>query len=330
MCDISEPELSDSEIQALTAYNDAMYDHECKNWIDYVYNLLWACELGQKEARIEYLNLNNLPDYTGVLKMVQETLEQNPNNSYFLTFLGYMYETGHGVETNQAKAIELYEQAIYYENGQAMCNLAMHYNRQQEYTKSFDLLNNAVQHGYDSVIDTLADMYFYGWSGPKNYNKAKELYKQAIALGYKRRINNLGYLHMMGLGTKINHEKAKKLFEQAAAANDFTAITNIGFMYHNGYGSEKDPNKAKMLYLTGIENNVPHAANNLGFMLLTGEGGITNFDKARELFEKAIEGKIADAALNLSNIYRHGLGIIKNEEKADELVEQYKVLLDSN
>lgn len=324
--DCPEAELNNKECEAMTYYNEAIYHREHKNWPDYVYNLLQACELGNPKAGKEYYKLNNLTDYNGMLEMMQEALDKNPQNSYFITFLGYMYKHGKGVVQNVTKAEELYLRGIEYKNTIAICNLAYFYRQAKKYDLALELYEQADRLKDIDAPWSLGEMYFMGQGVSQDYIKAKKYYKKSIKRGSYRAKNSLGYMYLMGRGAKRNYNKALALFESSSKHGYFTATNNLAFMYQWGYGVVQDYEKARTMY-ESVAENVPTAICNLGFMYLKGQGIPVSFSKAQELFEKAVERKNADAAQYLALIYRQGLGVTVDENKAleyDKLYEDYK------
>lgn len=228
--DCPEAELTSDELQAVTYYNEAIYHQTNKNWPDYVFNLLWACELGHHEAELEYCNLNNLPDFTGLLEMVQETLDKNPQHSYFITFLGYMYDTGSGVAINNTKAEELYTRAISLGNSMAMFNLANIHHLNNNYNLALELYQKAAKLNNGCALASLGHMYITGQGLPPDPVQAKEYYKKSIKFGSHRAKNSLAHIYL----TRGKQDKARKLFESAIEHGDFIAMNNLAFMYQKG------------------------------------------------------------------------------------------------
>lgn len=251
--DCPEAELNEDEFTALTYYNEAMCYHEHKNWPDYVYNLLWACELGHQDARQEYYNLDALTDYTGILEMIQESLNKFPQHSYFITFLGYMYFNGKSVDKDNNKAEELYTQAIEYKNSNAMANLAYMYFLTKKYVPATVLLNDAIKLGNHDAMWLLGKMFVNGLGLPRDVSKAKKYYKKAIKYGSYKAKNCLGYMYLEGIGVAQKYDKAKILFESAARHNSYMAMNNLAYMYQWGHGVIRDHEKAREMYEIAAE-----------------------------------------------------------------------------
>jgi TPR repeat protein len=103
--------------------------------------------------------------------------------SYTAHFLGYIYECGHSVVKNEARAKELYKVSIEKGNMHAIHNKAANYKNKKKKTK--ELYELAASKGSYRSMNNLASLYAKGSKGvgiDKDYNKARELYEKAFIL----------------------------------------------------------------------------------------------------------------------------------------------------
>lgn len=101
--------------------------------------------------------------------------------------VGWMYQSGHGVEQNHAAALEWY-------------------------TKS------AAQ-GYVVAQHNLGIFYENGWGVKQDYKAAVQWYEKAAAQGFGYAYYNLGLLSLNGKGKKKDKKEAERLFKEAYSRN---------------------------------------------------------------------------------------------------------------
>jgi hypothetical protein len=96
-------------------------------------------------------------DWSSVGQWFQRAADQGNEHAQF--YLGWLYESGQGVQQNYGKAAEYYQRAANHGNAHAQCNLGV--------------------------------LYFNGRGVPKNKARAIELYRQSAAQGNAAAIENL-------------------------------------------------------------------------------------------------------------------------------------------
>jgi TPR repeat protein len=98
--------------------------------------------------------------------------------------LGYCFQCRIGTDSNNEKAVELYNQASELGFARAQCSLG--------------------------------NFYASGRGVPKDINRAIELYRKAVEQGYADAQYNLGYYYQHGEGVPKDLKRALELFSKAA------------------------------------------------------------------------------------------------------------------
>jgi TPR repeat protein len=109
------------------------------------------------------------------------------------TVLGFVYSYGLGVEPNESKAINYFQEAIDEGEVEASYNLGTLYLKQKEYKKAIKYLepiaNTVAKSSYN-----LGLIYLYGWEVDRNYSMSLDYMKQASSLGYTKADEVIKYL----------------------------------------------------------------------------------------------------------------------------------------
>lgn len=131
---------------------------------------------------------------------------------------GYLYDTGKGVNEDDATA------AVYYEK--------------------------AIELGSGKACDRLALIYYNGCESiPADKVKAFELYRKgAEAYGDSGCMGNLGIMYQYGHGTDIDYDLALAWYLKASEEGNGSATRCAGNMYRDGIGVPEDKERARELY----------------------------------------------------------------------------------
>ncbi|HRU97403.1 MAG TPA: hypothetical protein P5092_08265 [Ruminococcus sp.] len=113
--------------------------------------------------------------------------------------IGWMYDTGHGVEKDKTKAVEWYRKATEQGYAYAQCNLGT--------------------------------MYSNGYGIEQDKTKAVEWYRKAAEQGYVRAQCNLGYMYENGTGVDKDFGLAEHWYIKAANQDYIYAIRVLEKMY---------------------------------------------------------------------------------------------------
>ncbi len=245
-------------------------------------------------------------------------------NSQAQANLGFLYESGKGVEKDLLMARNLYEKSAAQNDAQGLNNLATYYKDGMaglvvNLDKAFELYTKASSMGNKFAHNNLGKMYFYGEGVDEDNDKAFKFFKLAEEANFTNSYYFLGYLYNNGLGTEKNYVQAKKYFELAVAAGNSDAADNLAIMYSLGLGVEKNQTKAVSLFAKAARLSQDYSdtdvyvANKYHF----GTYGIeVNYQIAHEYYEKSVENNNATAMNNLAELYRWGQGAEIDYQKA--------------
>ncbi|KAJ3363810.1 hypothetical protein GGF32_003473 [Allomyces javanicus] len=166
-----------------------------------------------------------------------------------LVGLGAMFMEGEGVEKDEAKAIQLWEQAAKEGDAEAMFALAQNYLSEEDMAKAIPWLEKAGDKGHTVSLNTLGMLNFTGEGLPVNVEKAIQLHERAAALKDTDAMCLLGQLYEegsnQGTGIKQNYATAMEWYLKAAARGDAAAMRSISGMYAEGHGVPKSAEKAR-------------------------------------------------------------------------------------
>ena len=196
-------------------------------------------------------------EYSNAMKYGKMAAEQGDADSQ--NNVGWMYENGFGIGTNQELAISWYERAAAQGNTTARINLRDIYN------------NVAALRDINKISDA----------------KAEEYFRKAINLGNETAKLNLGSFYF----NQERYNDAFPLLLAAAEAGNANDLNTIGYMYANGYGIAKDINKALTYYEKAIAGGNSLATSNAEVLYaIAGYDYLIdgNYAKAEEYYRKAI------------------------------------------
>lgn len=165
-------------------------------------------------------------------EIINQLVKENPGHEKLLNDLAYCYDYGLGVDQNEKKAIELYEQCIQLHNAVSMGNLAIHYangtggiirNRK----KALELTFMAIK--FVSPCDDLNRSQWFS---------NIQIYSKTVPAQYE-----LGMCHLNGWGTPVDIKTAKDcLLDAAKNHQDERAYHALGTLYESGQEMESDSN----------------------------------------------------------------------------------------
>ena len=194
--------------------------------------------------------------------------------------LGYLYETGCGVQQSFAEALRWYGEAA--RNGAAL------------------------------ALYCLGRMHEEGRGISQDYGKAAGCYREAALRGEQRSQGRLGYLYETGRGVPQSSRDAADCYRKAAERGDAFAQYRLGLMHLTGQGAPRNPQRAEELLIKAARQGNPGAVYELGIMCLRRQ----SFEKAFLLLRKAAELGHDGAMKSLGDMYRDGRGVRHSFENA--------------
>ncbi|KAM4664263.1 protein sel-1 homolog 1 [Discoglossus pictus] len=246
--------------------------------------------------------------------------------------LGFLYASGLGVNSSQAKAL------VYYTFGALGGNLIAHMILGYRYWGGIGVLQScesALTH-YRLVANHVAsDISLTGGTVVQRIRLADEVENPGMASGmleedliqYYQFLAEkgdvqaqvgLGQLHLHGgRGVEQNHQRAFEYFNQAANAGNSHAMAFLGKMYSEGSDTVTQSNETALQYFKkAADMGNPVGQSGLGMAYLYGRGVPVNYDLALKYFQKAADQGWVDGQLQLGSMYYNGVGVKRDYKQA--------------
>lgn len=183
-----------------------------------------------------------------------------------MTNLGFLYEKGHGVPKDLAKACQWYSQAA--------------------------------ERGYAKAQNNLGALYYTGQGVQKDPSVAASWYRRAAAQGNASALNNLGICYEDGHGVARDLSEASRCYREAADLGNMHAQTNAGFVYMVLENYEE----AARYFRKALDQGSADAAHNLGALLENGLGEPKSLPGAEALYAKAAAQGLANSQEALTRV----------------------------
>ncbi|XP_039597163.1 protein sel-1 homolog 1 isoform X1 [Polypterus senegalus] len=300
------------------------------------YNLLMkAADMGHIKAMEKVANAMLFGDYlTQNIHQAKEIFEKLAieGSPKAQMALGFLYGTGLGVNSSQAKAL------VYYTFGALGGNLIAHMILGYRYWGGIGVpqsCESALTH-YRLVANHVAsDISLTGGSVVQRIRLLDEAENPGMASGmleedliqYYQFLAEkgdvqaqvgLGQLHLHGgRGVEQNHARAFDYFNQAADAGNTHAMAFLGKMYSEGSDAVPQNNETALQYFKkAAELGNPVGQSGLGMAYLYGRGVPVNYDLALKYFQKAAEQGWVDGQLQLGTMYYRGIGVKRDYKQA--------------
>jgi len=213
-------------------------------------------------------------DYDKALSILKPLAEQGDSDAQVT--LGLMYDYGHGVEQDSAKAIEWYTKAAEQGLPVVQHDLGVKYFQgkgvARDYKQAARWWEQAANAGLADSQFNLGLMYYRGLGIKQNYTKALDLFQRAASQDHANAQYSLAVMYAFGQGVDKDYDRALKLFRTAADQGVAQAQYNLGVFYENGYGVDKDPNRAREWYQKAADQNVDKANERLTALDVAGDG----------------------------------------------------------
>lgn len=194
-------------------------------------------------------------DWKTVVELAKDKDVKDPFVQYCI---GYCYEFGIDVATDEGKAFEWYEKSASNGNPQAQYRLGVCYGcgkgTEKDLVEAFRWYKKSAENGDGDGQLSLGGCYEFGHGVEKNERKAFEWYKKSAENGNAMGQCYLGAMYEYGTGTEVDLDEAFRWYEMAANNNDGLGQRYLGNMYENGKGTEKNIDEARKWYKKAAEN----------------------------------------------------------------------------
>ncbi|NXT12696.1 SE1L1 protein, partial [Prunella fulvescens] len=205
--------------------------------------------------------------------------------------LGFLYASGLGVNSSQAKAL------VYYTFGALGGNLIAHMILGYRYWAGIGVLQSC-----ESALTHYRLVANHG----KNF-----------LLGGMLEEDLIQYYQFLAEKGDVQAQRAFEYFNQAANAGNSHAMAFLGKMYSEGSDVVPQSNETALQYFKkAADMGNPVGQSGLGMAYLYGRGVPVNYELALKYFQKAAEQGWVDGQLQLGSMYYNGIGVKKDYKQA--------------
>lgn len=267
-------------------------------------------------------------------KEIFEDLSTNKGSPRSQFYLGFLYASGLGVKSNQAKAITYFTFAAL--GGDSMAQMALGYR----YWSSINVVNScemALSY-YKKVAQSVANRISSNSVGTvihriRLYDEDEKVTGQSQAMldddlvqyyqlladrGDIQAQYGLGLLHYQGArGLNIQYDKALHYFTRAAEAGNNYAMAYLGKLYLEGGQYVKQDNATALKYFKlAAEKGNPIGQAGMGILHFYGSGVDRDYAKALKFFQMSADQGYVEGHFFLGIMHYHGLGVRKDYKLA--------------
>ncbi|KXL53840.1 putative beta-lactamase HcpC precursor [Anaerotignum neopropionicum] len=224
------------------------------------------------------------PDFEQACILLQE--ESEKGNALATFDLGRIYANGLGVEIDDEKAQEYYENAL----------------------NDFQFVENKKPWKYTQY--RIGKMYAIGLGTEQNYEVAADWFTKSANQKYKFAEYSLGGQYLRGQGVEQNNEKSFELYLRSAKQGFPYADFEVAKMYRDAIGTDKNEGESNVHFkkafigFTALEkqSHDDKILYRLGWMLQNGIGTEKDISKAKEYFQKSAKLGNTFACYSLAKI----------------------------
>lgn len=214
--------------------------------------------------------------------------------------LGWLYESGNGVNADQAKALSLFNEAASRGSAEGMYHLGV--------------------------------VYHEGLGVQRDLATACQWFIRAAAENIPHAATEAGFCYYNGTGVAQDHEAAFNSFVKAGQAGLIDARVYVADMLERGDGHNQDSTYAVMWYQAAAEQGSAYAMTELGAHLRLGKGVAWNEAQAMQWFAKAAQQGYVPAETSLAMGYENGLGqsVGQGRQDYEEAARWYSLAADKD
>lgn len=289
----------------------------------------------QKELAVKYYLRAAQHGCVITIQKIIPTLAEK-GNAEAIRILGRCYEFGTALPKDEAKAIELYKQAIEKGDDIAIVYLSAYYNNHKQYEEAFSLFQMYEKKHKDDAVSSelyqlacfkLGHYYLNGLGVTKDIQKAIPYLEIASRLGYDMASLELGQCYTDGIGVTTNIYKAIDYLNLSVKQGNGNKVTDLSLrqlasIYGFGKNIEKDTEKAYLL-IESVNDKDDYTHLLTGEILYSDTKTTNHYQKAIDSFSSARKSNNEQisgvACFYLSKCYRFGYGCAKDTTKAEEL-----------
>lgn len=225
----------------------------------------------------------NPPNYFQAKSWFEEAVQAGSANGS--ADLGWLYETGNGVNRDENRALSLF--------------------------------NEAAKHGSAEGMYRMGVAYHEGFGVQKDRATACQWFIRAAVSDHPDAEEQAGFCYYNGTGVEQNHETAFQWFARAGQAGLVEARIFAADMLERGDGWNQDSASAVLWYRAAAEQGNAYAMTELGAHLRLGKGIAWSEAQAMQWFTKAAQTGYVPAETSLAMGFENGLGQDSGQGRQD-------------
>lgn len=216
-------------------------------------------------------------------------------------FKGVVTYYGIGVYANKVQGIAYLQEAVNKKVFYAHLLLLHIFFVQNNYVKTFELLQSFVKYGFVSVYDVLLGRFYAGDFGSEYIDKyeAFKCFKRATGSDIVEAYRLFGKCYEVGYGVSRDEYEAFKYYKKGAFAGDAESQFELANCYLTALGTEKNPVSGKRWLMEAAKNGYNKAQYLLGICYEKGIGGSANKEFALQWYRRAAENGEPQAQLEM-------------------------------
>ncbi|MDL2260075.1 sel1 repeat family protein [Deltaproteobacteria bacterium OttesenSCG-928-K17] len=242
----------------------------------------------------EYMSECN-PDQLEKARKIKQAAEKGDVKAQIS--LGEMYEIGHSVGHDDAKAMKWFKRAAKSGDADAMYQLGAKYRRDKNDKEALKWFKRAAEKGHQYAVNVL------------DRHQKEEAIRKGAKKGNAEAQYELGQLY----DRQVNYVEATKWYKLAAVQGHIKAANALGRIYNGGGGGVgfNHEEAAKWYRLTAEKGNKE------GMMGLAEQYEfLDRYNDALKLYELAAAQGDTTAMERLGNFYQYGRGVARNSAEA--------------
>lgn len=253
-------------------------------------------------------------DYKRAIALWKPLAEEGDTAAQYT--LGWMFESGQGIEQNYQQAAIWYAKAATQGYVAAQFVLATMYSKGTgvalDNVQAVNWFIKAANQG-DAIAQFRLGIHFQKGLGVKQNDKESlAWYTKAALQGHITSQINLGKIYQSGRGIKQDYKKAIKWYEKAATQNNALGQYYLAHMYEYGRGVVQDLAQAKSLYLQSANNQYAPSAYKIAEFYELGKDTDIDFKSAAKWYNESAKKGNSGAQFKLGNLYKEGKGVKKD------------------
>ena len=330
-----EPDVVNNYELGMSKMNESYGEKDYRNAFIY---LSKAAAKGHSKAREEMAIAMLFGDHVSrnitAAKEIFEEISSRIGSPRSQFYLGFLYASGLGVKSSQAKALAYFtfgalggdpnaQQALGYRywssiNVVSSCEVALSYYRKVATTVANRISSNSVGTIVHRIRLYDEEEKITGQSQAMLDDDLVQYYQLLADRGDIQAQYGLGLLHYQGArGLNMQYDKAFHYFSRAAESGNNYAMAYLGKLYLEGGPHVKQDNATAMRYFKmAADKGNPIGQAGLGTIYFYGSGVERDYAKALKFFQLSADQNYVEGHFLLGIIYYYGYGVKKDYKMA--------------